>query len=156
MSIAKIKFRNKEIKVYNNRTVCKLEAFIPYSGLPQLRPLASFPKAVTSWMLEGRSPNIPKLQISWKGITLQVVGKAVKSEEDYFVSSIGEKLAESRAKATVFCFCNTLFRKLLAINTKEFKTFEEMAQKSNANAYWEKMYILTVKKKCNDTNTKNT
>lgn len=96
----KCTFKNKTIKHYGRCTVCTLECKIK---------VLYTDNSIYKWICF--HPAIKCQKILDNEIFFSVTAKTVCSLNDKYNATIGERIAESRAKIKAYNFCHTLFLK---------------------------------------------
>ena len=106
----KVSFKDskyKKVQKFNDRvTVVTLKGDMK---IP-LEVMTSMPKEVYNWMMNKINP---KVQVyHWQGIiSITATGKAVRSEDDKDDPVLAERIAECRAKITIYKFVTRLIEK---------------------------------------------
>ena len=112
----KISFKNpnsKIVKTYNDGKVTVVILIGEFSN--EFKHLYwNLPREVSDWM-----DNHPTVKTSEPAYEISVTGKAICSENDTNDPKLGERIAESRAKLSLYKFMRTLLKKVCGIQSKE-------------------------------------
>ena len=131
----KISFKNPNSKVVKTYSDGKV-TIVTLNGVMSVSLINLYwdcPSKIRLWSID--YPNVKMY-----GDTIIVTGKAICSEQDENNPKIGERIAESRAKLSLYKFMRTLLKKIYEYKYNEL--FGNFVLRSDENSYLDEDTIL--------------